>query len=432
MENEFQDFIADPRLCGVIESLKRSNDIFNIIDPNENQHSDILKWLFDPREGHGQGDAIFKDFLTAAYGSSDDNVLCNKDFFAFWTPSRIARTGFHSLISIREYRLSNEGRIDLLMVDTVNNILIIVENKHGAKLREDQLPGYYEEIAALRKRPAFQGYQTAHIVLDRNYGGAADEADNRKSQRNRWAFLDYQWLQAGALRAEHQIKRGNQSAGLVIAYCQKQTDYVPPDEKKVDDVLADVARDYRQLVGALAGALDKNWVDLSKRELDGLQGELWIFANHHPELIGRLQSKAELSYIESRLRSKFPGRKFEISYGKNSFAVFNTNWNCFWEDDSPYWPVCVHGWRMRKHGKGDRKFAIGIQYRSHSLSDESKESVRGSLEKEFPELKKGRQNAEFRILGKVTDLTETTLATKVQEVYLRLENTLAPFVTDAS
>jgi hypothetical protein len=430
MENAFQEFVSDPRLSRVIEGLKRSNDIFNIIDPNENQHSDILKWLFDPREGHGQGDAIFKDFLTSAYGNSYENVLSNKDFFAEWTPSRIARTGFHSLICIREYRLSNGGRLDLLMVDTVNRILVVVENKHGARLGKTQLTDYYEEVASLRKRPAFNGYLTAHIVLDRNYGGAVDEAGNRKAPRNRWAFLDYQWLEAGAHRAELQLKRGNQSAGLVIAYCQKQTDYVQPEEKEVDDVLADVARDYRQVVSALGSALEKDVVELTKGGLGGHAGELWIFANHHPELIGRLQTKAELSFIESRLRTNLPSRKFVMSYGKNSFWVFNESWLCFADDNYKHWPVCIHGWDMRKQARGEDKFAIGVQYRPLNLSELSRVTVQDALEREFPELTKGRQNASFRMLGKIAEVSESAIATKAQEVYVRLEAALAPLVSE--
>jgi hypothetical protein len=62
----FQSFVSDPDLGQAIEALKRANDIFDIIEPQETQHSQMLQWLLNPREGHGQGDALFKDFLTAA------------------------------------------------------------------------------------------------------------------------------------------------------------------------------------------------------------------------------------------------------------------------------------------------------------------------------------------------------------------------------
>ncbi|WP_082992207.1 PD-(D/E)XK nuclease family protein [Paraburkholderia tropica] len=83
MDEAFHEFVADPRLRKAMEGLKRPNDIFNIIEPNENQHSEILKWLFDPREGHGQGDGILKDFLTAAYGNSYETSYATKNSLLF-------------------------------------------------------------------------------------------------------------------------------------------------------------------------------------------------------------------------------------------------------------------------------------------------------------------------------------------------------------
>lgn len=318
MDQIFQDFILDPRLRNALERVKRSNDIFDIIDLGENQHSEILKWLFDPREGHGQGDAILKDFLTAAYANSDDNILCNKDFFADWTPSRISRTGFQSIISIREYVLPQKGRLDLLMIDPVNQIVIVVENKHGARLGPTQLETYYQEIAALRARPAFKGYRTAHIVLDRNFGGGKDEDENRKSPRNRWAFLDYQWLKAGADRAVFQLKRGNQSAGLVIAYCQKQTDFIPPEEKELDDILADIYIEHQEVVESLGNVVGLDAMVITDGQLNGDLGEKWIFSQHYPELVDRLPRQLAIGFKQCVLStSARPGRKITTSIPSN-------------------------------------------------------------------------------------------------------------------
>lgn len=430
MSELLQDFISDPRVNRVIEALKRSNDIFDIINPYENQHSQILAWLFNPREGHGQGDAIFKDFLTAAYASSYDNVLSNKDFFAIWTPSRIARTGFHSLTAKREFLLSNGGRLDLLMIDTVNKMLIVVENKHGTRLGKTQLESYYEEVSSLRKRPAFREYNTAHIVLDSNYGGPSGDPDESRAPRNRWTFLDYQWLETGAHRAEVQYKRGNQSAALVIAYCQKQSDYVAPEEKQVDEILADVARDYRPLIADMADALSTELSELTKGAIDGEFGELWIFAHHYPDLIRRIHAKEELAFIESRLRSSLPNRKFVVEYRKNSFWVYNERSDCFSGEHTELWPVAVHAWRSEETKTGEQKFAVGVQYRPLQLADEYEARVHNALEKEFPELKKGKQNAAFRMMGKLQDVTEKMLTTKTQEVYMRLESALAPLLAD--
>lgn len=429
MDDDFQEFVADPRLKKAMEGLKRSNDIFNIIELNENQHSEILKWLFDPREGHGQDDGILKDFLTAAYWSSYENVLCNKEFFALWTPSRIARTGFHSIIAIREYMLPNKCRLDLLLLDTVNQILVVIENKHGARLGPNQLEIYYDEVAVLRARPAFKGYKTAHIVLDRNYGGAREEDENRYAPRNRWAFLDYQWLEAGADRAELQIKRGNQSAALVIAYCQKQTDYIPPEQKELDDILADVAMEYRPVIESIERTLEHDVTDLTPKMLNGDLGEKWIFANHYPVLIERLGSKKKLSFIERRIKENLPNRKLITDYGKRHFWLFDEVWSPLVDDDATSWPVCVVAWEMNESTHKQDKYSIGIQYRPLNLVDIYKPKVQTALESEFPELKKGRKSAAFRMLGKVDNVNQSDIAVKTQAVYSRLKRSLG-FVID--
>ncbi|MFM0009168.1 PDDEXK-like family protein [Paraburkholderia sediminicola] len=421
MDDAFQEFVADPRLRRATELLKRSNDIFKVIQLSENQHSEILKWLFDPREGHGQGDAILKDFLTAAYGNSFDNVGNNRDFFAAWTPSRIARTGFHSMIATREYVLPSAKRLDLMMVDPVNKMLVVIENKHGSKLGSDQLESYYREFSILRNRPAFAEYLSAYIVLDRNFGGAKDEESNRIVPRNRWAFLDYQWLEAGAERAELQLKRGNQSAALVIAYCQNQTDYELPELKDLDDLLADVAQDYREVVEALEEASCRDIATLTPGTINGDIGEFWIFANHYPDVVARLAANARLSYIDKHLRAALPGRDLNTDFGDNRFWIDDTKWDVFKSENWKRQPLAVHGWEMKN---GDGLFAVGIQYRPQNLSDDSREQVQQALENEFPELKRGRQNASFRMLGKIDRVTEPTLAGKAQSVYLRLEKAL--------
>jgi hypothetical protein len=422
MDEAFEEFISDSRLRVVQEALKRSNDILDIIEMGENQHSEMLKWLFDPREGHGQGDAILKDFLTAAYQASGDNVLCNKDFFNGWPPSRIARTGFQSVITFREYVLPNRARLDLLMLDPINKILIVVENKHGAKLGSVQLETYYQEVAALRARPAFKGYKTAHIVLDRNYGGEIEEDANRASPRNRWAFLDYQWLEAGADRAKFQLDRGNDSARLVIAYCQKQTDYVAPEQKKVDDLLADLYIDHRAVVDALREVISLDAIAITDGQLNGDLGEKWMFVRHHPTLVERLLSKAKLTFIERELKISLRDRDLATDFGKRSFYLFNEKWHVLMNGDK--WPVYIDAEEIPDNDGDTSTYTIAVLYKHLHVADEYKDWFQSSLEEEFPELKKGPKQADYRKLGKRKRLTQSDVAFKTQALYLRLERAM--------
>jgi hypothetical protein len=72
---DFQNFVSDPNTGRAIEALKKANDVFDILTPSETQHSQMLQWLLNPREGHGQGDTILKDFLIAAWKSVQKSDL---------------------------------------------------------------------------------------------------------------------------------------------------------------------------------------------------------------------------------------------------------------------------------------------------------------------------------------------------------------------
>ena len=415
---DFQSFIADPRLTSVTETLKKSTDIFSIIKPKETQHSEILQWLFNSREGHGQGDALFKDFLMAAHSVSDDNVECNQKFFNTWKPSRISLTGFNSLFAIREYKLNSNKRLDLLMVDMTNKLLVVVENKHGAKLGEKQLDNYYSEVSQeIRRRPVFKDFLTAHIVLDRNADIDGSEATSGGSKLNRWALLDYSWLKAGAERAKNQLKRGNHSAALVIAYCQKQSDCTSHDEIQEDDIFADIAGDYQDVIEKFNSASTKSISDLTPTDLVGEKGEIWHFVNHYPEIVDRLRKKVALSYVIPEFRKTNPKAKIKTNYSQKWLNIWEDSWVSLMDHNSrKHLPLYVSIWETDI----EKIYSVGVSYYSSLVDETYQASLFVALKKEFPELAKGRQNAHRRILGKFPDLTKEMVTSKAINIYERL------------
>lgn len=418
----FQKFVSDPRLGEAIESLKRSNDIFDIIRPTENQHSEILKWLFNPREGHGQGDTILKDFLTAAYWEGKECAYSNKTFFEHWTPSRIASTGFHSLFLIREYRLKSGKRLDLLMVDAHNEIFIVVENKHGASFGEAQLEEYYSEVAAeLRRRPAFASFKTAYIALDRNFVKHEGDVDGNDKLSNRWAHVDYKWLEQGAKRAEMQMRRGNQSASLVVAYCQMQTDYVPLEAKKLADTLAILVQEYRQILGDFAEVRKKALSELTPTEL---QGDMWIYVNHHSEIIDRMLEMKALAFIETGMKGRLPQQELIPEYGAQYLNVCEKSWEKLMNSDG-LWPLYLHVRRMKNAKSAGFSYSISTVYCASAADEAVEGKLRDALTREFPELAKGRLDAGYRTLGRQVNLGEKDVEPKLLKLFERASKVVA-------
>lgn len=416
VEELFHQFVNDPRLDNVIEPLKRSNDIFDIIQPTENQHSKILAWLFNPREGHGQGDAILKDFLYAAYEASDEHVHANNKFFDAWPPSRIARTGFHGICLMPEFCLDSGKRLDLLMVDVDNEILIVVENKYGARYSTDQLKNYYDEVAStLRQRPAFQGFRTAHIAVDRNYRRRQGE-EAPPAPLNRWAYVDYRWLERGARRAELQLKRGNASASLVMAYCRAQTDYEPLSLREASDTLAELVREYRPLVDAFARAKKVAVGGLTPTDL---RDDLWVYVHHHADMVERMITTGALAFLEPNLRRSMPGVRMDTYYGKQYVDLQLADWRALAEDEHGFWPLSIKVWTADSGSDDSGQFGLALYYSPAECNPQHALALRQALEEAFPELRKGRQSASYRTLGHVKSVGEAAVEGRVRQLLER-------------
>ncbi|MGY6153715.1 PDDEXK-like family protein [Paraburkholderia graminis] len=420
----FQQFISDPRLGQAIEALKRANDIFDIIEPQETQHSQILQWLLNPREGHGQGDAIFKDFLAAAWNACEVEEGPNAAFFAYWTPARISLTGFHSVLLLREYRISADNHLDFFIVDPVNCFVIVVENKYKARHGNQQLNRYRRSAQQLIERhPSFRNYHIALIALDK---GRSRQLQLRELLKH-WVYLDYTWLEAGASRAEAQLRRGNQSASLLISYCQRQADYESQAEKDVDVILARLSREYRPLLVPLSEARAARLGKEQSLKLGEPDGDMWLFAQHHPELVSRLTRQKNLSFVKAELETAIPGAKFEYETGENWIQFFDADWYQYAkndEDEGVWWPFYLrvrlvppeHLTEEEQTASSENLYLVGLMYREMHLRADKAERLHAALAKMCPELAGGRQKANIRRVMK-EEVRESNLIPELQRRY---------------
>ena len=421
----FQQFVSDPDLGQAIEALKRANDVFDILEPQETQHSQMLQWLLNPREGHSQGDAIFKDFLTEAWLKCEVEGGANADFFAHWTPARITMTGFHSVLLMREYRISEGNHLDFLIVDSVNRFVIVVENKYKAVHDDGQLSRYRKSMQQLKARhPHFEGYEVAFVALDR---GRSRQLKLRELHTH-WVYLDYSWLKAGASRAEAQLKRGNQSASLLISYCQRQSDYVSHAERDVDSLLAGLTREYRPLLKPLAQA---RATKLSKDQgliLGEPASDIWLFTQHYPELVTRLTRQKNLSFIKAEFEATNPGARFAFEMTDLWVQLFDEAWDDFTqadENDNYWWPFYLrvrmvppaHLTAEELEESVENRYMVSVTYREQHVPKDKAARVHAAMVNTFPELGGNRrQNANLRRIAK-QEVLESNLIAELQRRY---------------
>ncbi|MCA7970732.1 PD-(D/E)XK nuclease family protein [Burkholderia sp. AU39826] len=448
---DFQKFVGDPNTGRAIEALKRANDVFDILTPSETQHSQMLQWLLNPREGHGQGDAILKDFLIAAWKSMQKSDIIgsarSSKFFAEWTPARINMSGFHGAVVLREFSITEFLRLDILILDPQNRALIVVENKYKSIHNDRQLAAYRSAVIEMCRNGAFKGWSVALVALDkgRSIGVESDEWKH-------WVYLDYSWLESSAKRAEAQMQRGNHSASLVISYCQRQLDdYESPAEKHLDEMLSKLIHQHGPVLDRLV-ELNREALGNGKRlPQDGGQSpdnQMWLFAQHYPELIKKVGRLRRLSYLKAELAKEFPNEEFRFYANDNVIDIFNKQWDKFVEEDDKgitWWPIFVRARRVdassaergRKTKEGEsaevaearddtkRKYRVLTMYDQYHLAKQYAEGVHNALMAGYADSIDGRNiNAATRRFD-VAIYDEHSLVRELGKRYWKLKDILA-------
>ncbi|GAB3629970.1 hypothetical protein PTE30175_04886 [Pandoraea terrae] len=437
-QEQFERFLSDPVLTRSTEVSRRIDDIFDLINPNENQHSSILQWLFDPREGHGQGEAIFKDFLVAVHEANRESAK-PQGLFQHWSPGRIAVTGFQSLIVIREKSMVGRGRQDLLLVDPIHRFVILVENKAGASWRGIQLENYRNDALALKKRGGpYYGYQVGFVLLDR-YKDESTIFDDKEIRH--WSYLDYMWLEKAARRAEARVERGVEPGQqLVISYCRRQAEYESKEEAELEALLAQLARNHREVVGAIGRARRRKYLPAKDLDLDDFGSQLWAWTHQYKELAEKLEKQKSLSFIGHELSKAAPGEQPKFDLRKRAIFVTDASWLKLMTDTPDargdcFWPVCIRvlemksseDYRDEEGPETPRKYSINVNFRPPFLKEGLEPEVREALAALYDKELGARIDAKLRRIGH-TPHSEENLPKALLKRYEEVHNVLKPII----
>lgn len=394
--DDLYSFLSDPELIELIEQAKVSDDILDVVTLTENQHSDMLAWCLTPDEGHGQGDSVIKDFLEAAYHASDGAIYDNKKFFRKWTPGRIRVSSFGSAFVTREFAIKvsdpdhgdkRAGRLDLFLVDPLNKLLIAIENKVGSQLTEAQLARYQKAVnTEIGGRPIFSDYEFAYIVLDRELSWYAD--DDLEALGKRWVLLDYSWLEASARRARLQVARNNQAAQLLVAYCQKQTDWESPAEARLSELAGDMAGKHPQVIAALRELRDQTVPKWTPKTLEGLSGELTLFRAQHLRLCTLLTRSLGIASLQRKIRKSLSLTPEDMDNGRTWLQFATPDIAELTVDDSPWWALSINIYRQPKSDDDKPRYTLRAVWRRASFDDAhgDEADLRRHFEKQLPGL----------------------------------------------
>jgi len=120
-------------LWRIIKKLKR----------DENSYSDFMAYFMDPNENHGIEERFLKKFLFSVVKSENELV---GELKTALHPIDIEMSSFNEVSIYREYNFRDYGRIDILIEDKGNNILVLLENKLYSKEGKNQTNRYWEAV----------------------------------------------------------------------------------------------------------------------------------------------------------------------------------------------------------------------------------------------------------------------------------------------
>ena len=387
--NDLYAFLSDKRLVDLIERVKISDDFLDVVSLTETQHSDMLAWCLHPNEGHGQGDAVIKDFLIAAYEAGQEtNKFANKIFFETWTPGKIRTSSFGSAFIAREFSLTTadtrRGRLDLFLIDPGNKIIVTIENKAGASLTETQLSDYYAAVSQqISNRRVFSDYQFAYIVVDRDLADYPEE--HLKSLGNKWALLDYGWLEASANRARLHLERNNEAAQLLMAYCQKQTGWQSPNEKQVNELAAELASQHEAVVEAIRLQRKVQPTEWTPTTFGDQTGELLLFIQQNRQLCDHLVQSRGIASVRVGLRKTLPQVKHdEVEYSRTWLRFATAEMESLMADG--YWPIFLNVRRDTQSDEANTRFTIRLIWVTGQFHKDNcdVEALRQHMAKVFP------------------------------------------------
>lgn len=137
IETDLKKLILDDDFTSIQGLVNEEINLMSIlrIAHKELQHSNLLAWLFDPKETHRLGDFFVKEFIKLYYKENEYQDLGN-------TETKLSVFDFVNL-DFSDLEIKREHKnIDILILSESNGFCIMIENKVYAKEAKGQLTKY--------------------------------------------------------------------------------------------------------------------------------------------------------------------------------------------------------------------------------------------------------------------------------------------------
>ncbi len=107
------------------------------LENHEIRHSNVLAWLFNPKENHNIGDTFLRKFVLQTISKADNEDVLD-DNIHLWD---IQQNNYNEIEVLRE-----NNNIDIFIVSHENKLAIIIENKIYSGEHSNQLERYLNQV----------------------------------------------------------------------------------------------------------------------------------------------------------------------------------------------------------------------------------------------------------------------------------------------
>ena len=255
---------------------------------------------------------------------------------------------------------------------------------------KNQLQQYREDwkVSALKSQLG-AGWALVLVALD-----LKDELSTQGSMDG-WLLLGYDWLSRAATRADMQVERGNASASLVAAYCNRQLDDAETAaDKRSSLVTAELILAHPTVIAALKpfkpGTTATEWL----RKPPSPSNDLALFALQHRGAVAQLKEMGFFEALEQKVLQAIPELTLAHTWANDTLLfVQPRGWEAFEartpdEGSGSDWAFEFHVYRLPDESLRLRAFWYADRAGKHAsvlkrvfTGVDCKESLGGSKER---------------------------------------------------
>lgn len=365
--SQLTEFFSDPDVTQAMEWV-RDRNVFDVLMPDERRMSNVIAWLLDPNQGHGMGDFFLKELLKAA------SLQTGEKFPKDWSSYDIALTSFYSAIVVTEYQVG-EGRLDILVYDYDNDLVVAIENKFGAREGDGQTAGYGRVIDE-----RFGDLHKVFVYLD-YYGNG--------KEKEQWINLDYEWLQTALERTVNRDILPARANWLLSDLRNFLAEDFEPDPcyRGLPRLLAGIAHRHQVLLKKLDVKKDEIEGEAAKplhklsdfKYLDDPDNGVHFILHKHRAFLDALADYQCLEHLGESVKESFSEIPVEYEVGQRYVRIHQERWRLFYCPDFQHWAIYIE--LTEPSTEGDEGFQVAVRMDTDNLLEKSWDRIEEFAEK---------------------------------------------------